>query len=553
MKNKNTAHPQPFLGEGSQSGRAHKLPRKLLSGEGSRVGFSSSTFHFPPSTGRGWASLLLSHSLFLISPIALAQQHPNVILIIADDLGFGDVSAYGQTTLQTPHIDRLAHGGVCFTDGHATSATSTPSRYGLLTGMYPWKRKGVHILPGDAPLLISPRQFTMPKMFQQAGYHTAAIGKWHLGMGQGQIDWNQRISPAANAVGFDYTCLIAATVDRVPTVYVEDGLVEGLDPTDPLLVSYKSNFEGEPTALSNPELLQMQWSHGHNNSIVNGIPRIGFMKGGHAARWKDDEMAQYLLNKVFRYLDQRTDSTDRKPFFLYYGLHQPHVPRTPDARFVGRTGLGARGDVIAEADWCVGQLLQKLEEKGLLENTLIIFSSDNGPVLDDGYADGARESAPRHDPRGGLRGGKYSLYDAGTRVPFFVYWQGHIRPTTVHELVSQQDLLASLGKLIGQDVPDTLDSQEMLSTFLGKRRRGRESMVVEAAGRLAFRSGRYALIPPYKGAKRNITGNELGNLDDWTLYDLHTDPTQATDITESHPRLLRRLKRQFLKATKRKE
>ena len=481
--------------------------------------------------------------------IAVAQQRPNVILIIADDLGYGDVSAYGQTTIQTPNIDRLARGGVCFTDGHATSATSTPSRYGLFTGMYPWKRN-IHILPGDAPLLISPEQFTMPKMFQQAGYHTAAIGKWHLGMGQGKIDWNQQITPSANAIGFDYTCLIAATVDRVPTVYVENGLVEGLDPNDPIEVSYQHNFEGEPTALSHPEQVQMRWSHGHNNSVINGIPRIGFMKGGQAARWKDDEMAQYLVNKVFHYIDERTIGEGNQPFFLYYGLHEPHVPRTPDTRFAGSTGLGPRGDVIAEADWCIGQLMQKLEEKGLMENTLIIFSSDNGPVLDDGYEDGARESAPLHDPRGGLRGGKYSLYDAGTRVPFFVYWQGHIRPVVNNELVSQQDLIASLGKLIGQQVPDTLDSREMLSTFLGKRQRGRESMVVEAAGRLAFRSGRYALIPPYKGPKRNVTDNELGNVDDYTLYDLHADPSQATDITATHPRLLRKLKKQFQEATR---
>ena len=481
---------------------------------------------------------------------AVAQRQPNVILIIADDLGYGDVSAYGQTSVQTPNIDRLARGGISFTDGHATSATSTPSRYGLFTGMYPWRKKGTHILPGDAPLLISPTQFTMPKMFQQAGYRTAAIGKWHLGMGQGNINWNQRIEPAANAIGFDYTCLIAATVDRVPTVYVEDGLVEGLDPNDPIEVSYQHNFEGEPTALTNPELVKLQWSHGHNNTVVNGIPRIGFMKGGRNARWKDDEMAQYLLNKVFCFIDE----TDRRqPFFLYYGLHEPHVPRIPDSRFAGRTPLGPRGDVIAEADWCVGELLQKLQQKGLLENTLIIFSSDNGPVLDDGYVDGARESAPLHDPKGGLRGGKYSLFDAGTRVPFFVYWQDHIRPQVNHQLVSQLDLVASLGRLIGQQVPDSLDSQEMLSTFLGKRQRGRKSMVVEAAGRLAYRCGRYALIPPYKGAKRNATDNELGNLDAFTLYDLEADPSQQTDITAASSRLLQKLKRQFLQATARKE
>ena len=477
------------------------------------------------------------------------SQHavkPNVVIILADDLGYGDVSAYGQTSIHTPNIDRLARGGVCFTDGHATSATSTPSRYGLFTGMYPWKNKDAKILPGDAPLLISPSQFTLPKMFQQAGYTTAAIGKWHLGMGYGKIDWNKPIIPAGNAIGFDYTNLIAATVDRVPTVYVENGKVVGLDPEDPIYVDYEHNFPGEPTALTNPEMMKLQWCHGHQNTIVNGIPRIGYMKGGQKARWKDDEMAQYLLDRVCGFID----TTANKPFFLYYGLHEPHVPRTPDTRFAGKAKLGARGDVIVEADWCVGQLMKKLEEKNLLDNTLIIFSSDNGPVLDDGYKDGARESKPLHDPNGGLRGGKYSLFDSGTRVPLFFYWKNHIRPVVNHNLVSQQDIVASLAKLIGEKTPQGLDSEEMLDVFLGKKLKGRQNMVVEASGRLAYRSGHYALIPPYTGPKTNETDNELGVVDDFALYDLSADPSQMVEISTQHPRLLKKLKREFLQQTK---
>ncbi|MBR5963967.1 MAG: sulfatase-like hydrolase/transferase [Bacteroidaceae bacterium] len=478
----------------------------------------------------------------------LAQQvKPNVVVIIADDLGWGDVSAYGNTTIQTPHIDRLAREGVCLTDGHATSSTSTPSRYGLITGLYPWKNKDAKILPGDAPLLVSPQQFTMPRMFQQAGYVTAAIGKWHLGMGVGKIDWNQHIAPGAREIGFDYSCIIAATVDRVPTVYIENGDVVGLDPQDPIYVDYDHPFPGEPTALTNPELVKVQWSHGHQNTVVNGIPRIGYMKGGERARWKDDTMAQYLLDRACHFIDSVGSS---QPFFLYYGLHEPHVPRTPDTRFAGATELGPRGDVIVEADWCVGQLMQKLEDAGLLDNTLVVFSSDNGPVLDDGYVDGSRGTRSQHDPNGSLRGGKYSLFDAGTRVPFFVYWKGHTRHVESSVLVSQQDLLASFGKLIHQKVPDGLDSREMLSTFLGRRMKNRGGMVVEASGRLAYRWKKYALIPPYHGPKTNETGNELGVVDEWTLYDLHADPTQHTDISAKKPLLLRRLKRAFLKQVK---
>ncbi len=474
-----------------------------------------------------------------------SPSKPNVVIILADDIGFGDVSAYGSKTISTPNIDLLANGGVCFTNGYATSATSTPSRYALFTGMYPWKNKDAKILPGDAPLLIKETQFTMPKMMQSAGYVTGAIGKWHLGMGDGNANWNETVKPGARETGFDYSCLIAATNDRVPTVYVENGNVVGLEKEDPVYVDYKKNFEGEPTALDHPEMLKMQWSHGHNNSIVNGIPRIGFMKGGENARWVDEDMADYFVGKVFNFIDENKTN----PFFLYFGLHQPHVPRAPHPRFVGKTSMGPRGDVIMEADWCVGELIKKLEEENILDNTLIIFSSDNGPVLDDGYKDQAVELIGNHDPAGGLRGGKYSLFDAGTHVPFFVYWKGKITPLRSGALISQLDLVASLAELIGADVPEGLDSENHLEALMGKVQDGRKEYVIEAMGRLAYRKGNYALIPPYNGPRQNQTGNELGNVKEYALFDLSEDPSQKKDIFSERPQVAESIKADFLKIT----
>lgn len=471
---------------------------------------------------------------------------PNIIVILADDLGYGDLGIYGSKAISTPNFDKLAGAGVCFNNGYATSATSTPSRYAMFTGMYPWKNKDAKILAGDAPLIIGVDQFTMPKMMQSKGYTTGAIGKWHLGMGDGDTDWNQRVTPGANQIGFDYSCLIAATNDRVPTVYVENGDVVGLEADDPISVSYIANFEGEPTALTNPEMLKMKWHHGHNNSIVNGIPRIGFMKGGEAAKWVDEDMADYFVEKVANFIDENKE----EPFFLYYGLHQPHVPRAPHSRFVGATDLGPRGDAVVEADWCVGELIKNLEKQGILENTIIVFSSDNGPVLNDGYKDGAKESLALHNPLGEVRGGKYSLFDGGTRVPFFVYWKGQIEPRVTDVLTSQLDLMASFASMLGLELPEEIDSQNYLDLFLGKSDISRESCVVEAMGRMAYRKGNYAMIPPFKGKDRNETGNELGNMSQFSLYDLSADVTQQSEISESQPEKLEELKSEFLAITK---
>lgn len=471
------------------------------------------------------------------NPSGSFDAPPNIVIIYMDDLGYGDVSAYGATELNTPNMDRLANGGVRFTNGYASSATCTPSRYAILTGMYPWRNSEAKILPGTAPLLISTDQLTLPKMLKDKGYHTGIVGKWHLGLGDGEMDWNQRISPGPNEVGFDYAYIMAATQDRVPTVYIENGLVEGLDPNDPIQVDYENNFEGEPTGLDNPELLRMKWHHGHNNSIVNGIPRIGFMKGGKAAQWVDEEMADNFLEKAQNYVKTHKG----EPFFLYYALQQPHVPRTPHPRFEGLSEMGPRGDVILEADWCIGEFLRTLEEEGLMENTLIVFTSDNGPVLNDGYYDNAVEKLGNHTPWGPLRGGKYSLFEAGARVPFITYWQNHIKPGISEALVCQLDLLNALAELVGSG-QNSQDGENLLPAFLGRSNQGRESLVLEATTRTALRHDKWIMIPPYKGPAVNEQVNiELGNDKDFQLYDLSQDIAQQRNLARENPKKLREL------------
>lgn len=465
---------------------------------------------------------------------AATEALPNIVIINMDDLGYGDVGAYGATALKTPNMDRLANEGVRFTDGYASSATCTPSRYALLTGVYPWRNRDAKILPGTAPLLIDTALVTLPKMLKKAGYTTGVVGKWHLGLGEGEVDWNRQIAPGPNEVGFDYSFIMAATQDRVPTVYIEDGMVVDLDPDDSISVDYQNNFEGEPTGRDNPELLKMKWHHGHDNSIINGISRIGFMKGGKRAKWVDEDMADTFLEKAKQFVSAHKDER----FFLYYAFQQPHVPRTPHPRFVGSSGMGPRGDVIIEADWAIGEFLKTLEEEKLLENTLIIFTSDNGPVLNDGYYDEAVEKLGDHRPAGPLRGGKYSLFEAGTRIPFVAYWKGKITPAVSNALVSQIDLLASLASLVGVEVP-VHDSQDLMDVLLGRSNKGREELVIEAMTRTALRRGDWVMIPPYQGPAVNPNVNiELGNSSDYQLYHLKEDLGQQNNLAQTHPEKL---------------
>ncbi|WP_150451030.1 sulfatase family protein [Arenibacter lacus] len=468
---------------------------------------------------------------------------PNIVIIYADDLGFGDLSSYGATELLTPNMDRIANEGIKFTNGYATSPTCTPSRYSLLAGTYPFRHTKAQILPGNAPLLFDLGKQTLPSMLQGAGYTTGVVGKWHLGLGGEELDWNGEIKPGPLEVGFDHAFIMASTNDRVPSVYVENHRVVGLSPDDPLEVSYTENFEGEPTGKENPELLKMHPSHGHDMSVHNGISRIGYMKGGESALFIDEDMNDDFLRESIKFVTENKD----RPFFLFYSLHQPHVPRVPHPRFVGASGLGPRGDVIVEADWSVGQFLDTLDELGLAENTIVVFTSDNGPVLDDGYHDDAVTKNGNHTPAGPLRGGKYSLFDAGTHVPFMLRWKGTIEPGVSDALVSQMDFTASFAALTGQENA-TPDSKNILDAFLGKSEQGREQLILGQRNIFAFRQGDWVLIPPHNGTQlMRLVNIETGRDTEYQLYNLKDDPGQKNNLAKSHPEKLEAMKADFEK------
>lgn len=494
------------------------------------------------------------YTLFLMvwTIVSYAQTKPNIVLIYADDLGFGDLSCYGATKVKTPNIDRVAAEGLRFTNAHTSSATCTPSRYSLLTGQYAWRKKGTGIAPGDAALIIPTDKQTLPGVLQKAGYKTSVIGKWHLGLGpKGGPDWNGDIKPGPLELGFDYSFILPATGDRVPCVYVENHRIVGLDPNDPIQVSYTAPVGNEPTGKDHPELLKMKFSHGHDQTIVNGVSRIGYLSGGKSARWVDEDMADVLTRKAIQFIEanqkqpNRTGGPAGGPFFVYFATHDIHVPRLPHSRFAGKSGLGPRGDAILQLDWCVGEVTKTLDRLGLKDNTLLIISTDNGPVVDDGYKDQAVEKLNGHKPAGPLRGGKYSAFDAGTRVPLLVRWPGRVKTGTSDALVSQVDWLASLAALTGRPLGDAEapDSFAAIDALLGKTQKGREYVIEQAiGGTLSLIKGNWKYIEPSDGPSVNKeTNTELGSDPEPQLYDLKTDLGETKNIAKQHPQVVSEL------------
>ncbi len=479
--------------------------------------------------------------LLLALPLAAQPVPRAIVLFLSDDLGYHDTSAYGCAKVPCPNLDRLANEGLMFSDAHSTASVCTPSRFSLLTGKYAWRQKGTGILPGDAKLILPTKEeaMSLPALMQKAGYRTAAVGKWHLGLGRGEapIDWNAPISPGPREVGFDESFIMAATGDRVPCVYVQNGRVVNLDPADPIRVSYVRTpgnaplYEEEFTATSHPHLLK-PWGRPsdrqHSDTLHDGISRIGHMAGGLRARWADQDLADTLTEAACRIIRERAG----KPLFLYFATNDIHVPRDPHARFRGKSALGIRGDVTVQMDDSLGRLRAALSEAGYREEEcLIIFTSDNGPVISDGYEDGARRDCAGHDPAAPYSGGKYGLKEGGTRLPFIVHWPGQVAPGRSNALMSQVDLARTLATLVGVEGQiaegDLPDSRSHLPALLGRPgASGRTELVEQGLGsQLALRSGQYKYIP----------GREP------QLYDLSVDIAEEHNIAPQHPELVAQL------------
>lgn len=463
---------------------------------------------------------------------------PNIVLIYTDDLGYGDIGPYGAKDLQTPHLDSLAAESIVFRNAYATAATCTPSRYSVLTGNYAWRREGTSVAKGDESLLIDPAKTTLPSLLNSAGYKTGIVGKWHLGLGGEEgPDWNGKIAPGPLEIGFDYSYIIPATGDRVPCVFVENHHIINLDSNDPITVNYEEKVGDLPTGKENPELLKMKPSQGHNNTIVNGISRIGFMEGGRAALWDDETIAAELVNKSEKFIKMNRD----EPFFLFLSTHDIHVPRVASKMFQGKSGMGPRGDVILQMDWTVGRIMKILKEQNLLDNTLVIFSSDNGPVLDDGYQDQARELNGNHKPAGDLRGGKYSALEGGTKIPLIVRWpDGKGKGTVSNAMFSQVDFLNSLGRLAGADKApnEVIDSQDRLDVLLGNDKIGRNSLVQESfMAPLSLIEGEWKYIEPLDGPKMVPWGPKIdtGFRTYPQLYNVANDPGEQENLADKFP------------------
>lgn len=469
---------------------------------------------------------------------------PNVVLINADDLGYGDLSVYGATRVQTPHIDQLAAEGIRLTDFHSVSAVCSPSRYALLTGQYPFRINLWDAIFLKASLKIDTNRVTIADLMKKAGYATAAFGKWHLGFGEiSPVDWNKPLKPGPLEVGFDYYFGVPVLNSHPPFVYVENHHVVGLDPEkDPMVYG-----ETARTRIFDEKF---------------GINEIG---GGRAAheRYQDRMVGTTLKDTAIAWIRKHQD----EPFFIYFASTNIHHPFTPFPAFIGSSQAGPYGDFIQELDWMVGEILRTLEEEGLKDNTLVIFTSDNGGMLNRG---GQTALEAGHKANGDLLGWKFDAWEGGHRVPFIARWPGKIKAGMVSDqLYGNIDIFATLAALTGYQPGEDEgpDSRNMLPVLLDKPDAvERQHLMIAAANpaNIALRKGKWMYISaqagggfgdlypgthgfggpaafPFTGQKNSdiVDGRIRQDAPPAQLYNLETDPGQHFNVYRKHPDVVR--------------
>jgi arylsulfatase A len=461
---------------------------------------------------------------------AVGAATPNVVIVMADDMGYGDVHALNaRSAIPTPNLDRLAAEGMAFTDAHTPSSVCTPTRYGLLTGRYAWRgqlKRGV-LVGYDEPL-IEPRRATLGSFLQGHGYRTAVVGKWHLGLGfvRGasleDIDYSRGLTDGPHTRGFDFSFVIPASLDFPPYVYIRNGQI--------------TRFTALQSSQDFPAFLR----HGP----------VGF-----DLRFED--ALDDLLGEAVGFL--RTRGGRDEPFLLYFALTAPHKPVLPARRFVGTTALGPYGDFIVQVDWTVGQVLKTLDGLGLAEDTLVLYTSDNGsfmfrhedPDADDHVADPRVQAyhPAHHTPNAQWRGTKADIWEGGHRVPLFVRWPGVVAPgSRSRATVCLTDVFATLAEIVGADLPEDAaeDSISLLPLLRGEGDTYERPPVVHhsVAGMFAIRDGRWKLVAGNgSGGRERPRGEPFGR--PYRLYDLEADPSETRDLRDAHPDVARRLEEEL--------
>ncbi|QDV69119.1 Arylsulfatase [Rosistilla carotiformis] len=503
-------------------------------------------------------SIIRVIALFLLSTATAfaAERPPNVVLIFADDLGYGDLGCYGATKVQTPNIDRLAAEGRRFTDAHSVSAVCTPSRYALLTGQYPVRAGGKGVwgpAPINSPLIVDTEKTTIADVFKTSGYDTAAIGKWHLGFGEGTNHWQGRLRPGPQDLGFDYYFGMPVVNSAPPYVYVENDRIVGSDPNDPLVYLGKNAQGTTPITPIPPEAAQ------RTANLFGGA------KEAHQ-RFNDYQVGTTLARKSVQWINNRQD----RPFFLYLATTNIHHPFTPAQRFQGTSQCGLYGDFIHELDWIVGEVLGCLEDNGLRDDTLVIFTSDNGGMFNRG---GQAAFHAGHRPNGDLLGFKFGVWEGGHRVPMIVRWPGKVKAgTTSKQLIGNVDMLATFAALTHQTLDNVqrADSVNMLPAMLDDPDapiRDHLLLAPHKGTHLSIRKGRWMYIPGkgsggFGGRKPGVhtfagpaaasfvgavnsdiqNGKIKPEAPAAQLYDLDADVHQTQNLHDEHPEVVAQLK-----------